>query len=324
MPAMPPLLWVDVGALLCSALLASTLLLITVGSRSPRLLNISFGLFAGVQSAWSIAGILLKMALLSGDSRAQLFAELAVLFFVLQAPLLLVFTERYLEARTRAPHFGAAACLLLYAGLCPLLFSHRMVVDPRLAENGATVLQVTRLGQLTSILPAALLVWSLVLCLRSRRDSRRRLPALSLLVCLLGLVAGGLLPAPFLVQAFTGVLSMAMLGYAVISLQVFNPLRETTEALRERARRLELLAGIGQQTTAIRELDEMLHQAIVLIRKQFSFFNVSILLVDGPELVLRAAAAEPLRRLENRLRLKVGREGITGWVAGSEIGRAHV
>jgi PAS domain S-box-containing protein len=87
------------------------------------------------------------------------------------------------------------------------------------------------------------------------------------------------------------------------------------EALRKRATRLELIKVIGQNTTAIMEIDELLHQAVGLIRDTFGYTNVNILLVEENEVVLRAAALPLLFPQEGKLHLRVGREGITGWVA---------
>ena len=50
--------------------------------------------------------------------------------------------------------------------------------------------------------------------------------------------------------------------------QRVQPVKATADALRERARRLELIAGVGQRATAILELDELLHEAIALIRER--------------------------------------------------------
>ena len=312
---MPALFWLDTAALGCSALLAAALLLISLGARTGRLLNVSFALFVGVEGAWAASALLLKLSLWLGRGEATFFAELAVLFYTLLPPLLLVFAHRYLGHRRRAPLLAAAAGVLVMAGLSVLLFQGRLVTEPRLAGNGTTLLTITLLGLVTALLPAFYLAWAFLLFVLRRRNRRELIMGLSVLVFLLGLVLGGLLQVPFPIQSIAGVISIGLLSYGVASLQIFNPLRETAAALKERARRLELLAGIGQKTTAIQELDELLHQAIALIREQFSYFNVSILLRDGQELVLRAAAA--LRGHEGHLRLRIGGEGITGWVAGS-------
>lgn len=90
---------------------------------------------------------------------------------------------------------------------------------------------------------------------------------------------------------------------------------QTKEDLRKKADRLGLIARVGQKTTAILELDELLNQAVKLISDTFDYYNVIIFLVDGNEIVLRATTLASIRQLEGKLRLRIGVQGITGWVA---------
>ena len=87
------------------------------------------------------------------------------------------------------------------------------------------------------------------------------------------------------------------------------------EALRKRATRLELVSEIGHNTTAIMEIDELLHKAVNLLSAAFGYSNVNLLLVEGDEIVLRAASWHALKVYEGVIRLKIGVEGINGWVA---------
>jgi PAS domain S-box-containing protein len=87
----------------------------------------------------------------------------------------------------------------------------------------------------------------------------------------------------------------------------------------KRATQLELIGGITQKIASILDLDELLSEVTRLIRDAFSYYYAGILLVetDSDELVLRAVAGPSVETLVNRLRLKIGQEGITGWVAHS-------
>jgi PAS domain S-box-containing protein len=105
-------------------------------------------------------------------------------------------------------------------------------------------------------------------------------------------------------------------GRFVGSIAVFTDVTErkrAENALRERANRMELIARMGQRTTAILERDELLDQAVELIGAMFGYYNVTILLVDGDHVVLRAC----LLPSDRPVRLHVGSEGIAGWVAAS-------
>jgi PAS domain S-box-containing protein len=91
--------------------------------------------------------------------------------------------------------------------------------------------------------------------------------------------------------------------------------RKKAEAdLRARATSLELIAQIGRRTTAILELDELLHQAAQLISDSFNYYNVVIRLIEEDYLVLKATSLSSLQPLAGQAHLKIG-QGITGWVA---------
>jgi diguanylate cyclase (GGDEF)-like protein len=91
--------------------------------------------------------------------------------------------------------------------------------------------------------------------------------------------------------------------------------RRTEDMLKEKATRLELITHVSQRTTTILDLDELIHQAVNLIRDTFNYLNVFILLVDDNDIVLKASTHPSLQVLEGELRIKIGSEGITGWVA---------
>ena len=85
-----------------------------------------------------------------------------------------------------------------------------------------------------------------------------------------------------------------------------------------RAVYMENASLIGQRITSLLDFDSLMAEVTRLIQKKFNYCHCHILLADEAteELVLRAASglsAELLK--EQGLRLKIGQEGITGWVA---------
>ena len=89
------------------------------------------------------------------------------------------------------------------------------------------------------------------------------------------------------------------------------------EEERRRVTQLELIGGVIQKIASILNLDELLHQVAHLIGDTFQYYYTSILLVeaDTDELLLKAVAGPFFETLLDRLRLKIGQDGITGWVA---------
>ena len=84
------------------------------------------------------------------------------------------------------------------------------------------------------------------------------------------------------------------------------------------AEQFNLLAGVSQQITSILDINELLVQVVRLIQQTFSYYHVTIGLVEGDELVYRVGAGELWDDPEFKLkpaRLKLGKEGVGGWVA---------
>ncbi len=94
---------------------------------------------------------------------------------------------------------------------------------------------------------------------------------------------------------------------------------ERTHELERRAVQLQAAAEVGQAATSIRDLNELLPQVTHLISERFGFYHAGIFMLDeaGEYAVLRAASSEGGRRMLARgHRLRVGEQGIVGYVTG--------
>jgi signal transduction histidine kinase/GAF domain-containing protein len=92
------------------------------------------------------------------------------------------------------------------------------------------------------------------------------------------------------------------------------------EEARQRANQLEAIAELGQHITSILDLDELFSQVVELIQHILGYYHVHVFLVDetSNEAVFRAGSGDAGRLIEERggVRLRVGKQGIIGWVAG--------
>ncbi|MBI5029082.1 MAG: GAF domain-containing protein [Chloroflexi bacterium] len=85
-----------------------------------------------------------------------------------------------------------------------------------------------------------------------------------------------------------------------------------------RALHLETASSLGQRITALLDVDAPLTKIVNLIRDKFGYYCAHIFLVDDTtnDLVLREASGPGADTLKIKgLRLKIGQEGIAGWVA---------
>jgi GAF domain-containing protein len=86
--------------------------------------------------------------------------------------------------------------------------------------------------------------------------------------------------------------------------------------LRRRAMQLGTAAQVSQATTSILNLDQLLTEAVELIRDQFNLYYVGLFMVDETNdwVVLRAGTGEAGQaQLEQGHRLKIGGESMVGW-----------
>jgi signal transduction histidine kinase len=85
-----------------------------------------------------------------------------------------------------------------------------------------------------------------------------------------------------------------------------------------RAEQFRLISEVGGRITSILDIHELLWQLARMIQESLGYYLVGIALIEEDELIFRAGAGgvwESPRFIPPRL--KVGREGITGWVAAS-------
>jgi GAF domain-containing protein len=90
--------------------------------------------------------------------------------------------------------------------------------------------------------------------------------------------------------------------------------------IERRATQLQALAEVMQTITSVRDLQELLPRIAAVISERFSFYHVGVFLVDeaGQYAVLSAANSEGGRKmLARKHRLRVGEEGIVGYVTGT-------
>ncbi len=87
-----------------------------------------------------------------------------------------------------------------------------------------------------------------------------------------------------------------------------------------RAEQFRVLTEVSQHLTSILEINELLKQLVILVQRTFRYYHIEIGLVEGDEVVFHMGAGELWETpgfQAQPSRLKVGTDGITGWVAGT-------
>jgi signal transduction histidine kinase len=88
------------------------------------------------------------------------------------------------------------------------------------------------------------------------------------------------------------------------------------EKVTERMREATTLYKVSNQLMRTLNLDQVLDKVLDILQRSFGYLNCAILLVDeeAGELEVKAARGYPRQTVE-KARLKIGQEGIVGWVA---------
>lgn len=99
--------------------------------------------------------------------------------------------------------------------------------------------------------------------------------------------------------------------------QLENRVAERTHDLERRAIQLQTAGEVASEITAVQNLDDLLNHTVNLVRERFGFYHAGIFLVDDHReyAILKSATGEAGQKmLERRHKLKVGEQGIVGYV----------
>jgi signal transduction histidine kinase len=87
---------------------------------------------------------------------------------------------------------------------------------------------------------------------------------------------------------------------------------------KRRAEQFQIIAEISRSATSLLDTDQVIQQVTRLLQKAFSYYHVGIGLIEGEEVVYRVGAGalwdDPDFAFKPQ-RLRIGKEGLTGWVA---------
>ena len=114
-------------------------------------------------------------------------------------------------------------------------------------------------------------------------------------------------------------------AFEKLNLELENRVEERTKVLELRTQYLEAAADVGRAATSIYRLEELLPQVVNFISQRFGFYQVGIFILDdsGEYAVMQAASSEGGKKmLARKHRLKVGQQGIVGFV--SSTGQARI
>lgn len=103
-----------------------------------------------------------------------------------------------------------------------------------------------------------------------------------------------------------------------------HDLESTKQQIERRAAQFEAIAQVTQSITSIRDLQELLPRITTVISEKFGFYHVGVFLLDEANLyaILSATNSDGGKRMmERHHRLRVGEQGIVGYVTATGTAR---
>jgi putative methionine-R-sulfoxide reductase with GAF domain len=219
---------------------------------------------------------------------------------------------------------------IAYAPLESTGWSQGSVVPAEDVVRAVTLLEnelqsTTRSLVMQRILPASVIILFLVLLVGWVVTYRLSKPIQQLASAALKIRGGNWdIEVPVGGKDEIGVLALAFKDMAERMHEVFAQLEqrvtERTRDLERRSNQIQVAAEVARDAAASQELDILLNRAVNLVRDRFGFYHAGIFLLDEHReyAVLRAATGEAGQiMLDRGHKLKVGQEGIVGFVSGT-------
>ena len=193
------------------------------------------------------------------------------------------------------------------------------------AELETELQDTTRSLVVQRILPASALIFVLVLVAGWIMTNRLMKPIRNLAAAAQEIRAGRWdIEVPVVGNDEIGLLALAFKDMAERLHEVFAELEqrvsERTHDLERRSNQVQVAAEVARDAATSQVLDVLLNRAVNLVRDRFGFYHSGIFLLDDAReyAVLRSATGEAGQTmLERGHKLKVGQEGIVGFVSGT-------
>jgi signal transduction histidine kinase len=273
---MSVLFWIDMSVYFLSSVISLALCLMVLGAGFRNRTNQFFSLFTFSSGIWTFFAVLLRLSLWLKVGDPELFGGFAALVFVLLGPALLLFTSRYVQMRSRISDIAAVVGYLLVIPLTIYLFQGKLIRGHWLDAYGTTHVSFHLSGYISSIIPFVFLVWSIVLFVRGMKRLTERYNLWSAVILLAGMVLGALIDIPFPVLSFATIGSVGLLGFGVVSKQLFNPLKErNVELQHEIAERLRTEEALRRSESHVKALLAGIPDAIFYFDRNGIFLDYS-------------------------------------------------
>ena len=162
---MPPLFWIDTTIFFFSMIVSASLTFLVFVIDPRNKVNIFFSLFTLSAAVWSGGALLMRLSLWTGFGNPDFLGEIATMGFLYLGVLLLLFSNHFLNRRSRFIDIIVIAGLSISILVAFPLFRHEVVYGHFINEAGTTHNHFTTLGLILSLIPVSFITWAFILFL---------------------------------------------------------------------------------------------------------------------------------------------------------------
>ncbi|HEX9933910.1 MAG TPA: sensor histidine kinase [bacterium] len=256
---MPTLFWIDIAVSCIATIVSAALILIALAAGPRQSINGSFAVFMAVQFLWGCTYMAMRLALWLRAGNPQSIAEWNALTLFLTGICLFIFSNAYVQHHSRRSKWMVLAGILVIMTGLPQLFKGHLVYNIRLHPNGTTLADVSMLAVCYTSLLVLVYLWAFVMFWKNRKQPGSTFMAYSVLILFISFIIKGILEVPYPLLSFAHFISIGILGYGVLSRQLFNPLKTVTDNLKKEIidrRRAEkaLVQSLNEKDMLLKEI----------------------------------------------------------------------
>jgi two-component sensor histidine kinase len=260
---MPVYFWIDFIFLIVSLILSLSLLLIVYGTAPNRRENQIFTLFAIIEVCWNVAAVLLRLSLLKQNNiifitiplNPEMWFRLTAICLGILCLMSLVLTAVLLNKRLRwiKPVLLIGILILIFVNT---FHSTEYIRNVRLNQLGLVTDDVLPYGWILILIITSYMAAAIILFWKNRHEFSLRFFGVGLFIIYLGIIFGGALNFVFPSMSVFNAAGLALMAYAIIRLQILNPLRQLN---------MQLEALITEKEILIKEVHHRVKNNLQLV-----------------------------------------------------------
>ncbi|MFC1569239.1 sensor histidine kinase [bacterium] len=283
--------WIDFACLIISLIISTSLVLNVLGTGSKRPENQAFAFFSILMLLWNISAILLRFSLLMQNKmwqipvgpNSEIWFRFTAIFIASMLIMSLNFSVVFLKIRaSRINLFMLIGFLLML--ILNLKIIPQFIRNVRFNQLGLITDDIKPFGWVVILFYLSYLFTAMILFWKHRSQQGSMYIGYGFMIIFCGVFFGGALNLTFPPMSIFNTLGLSIIGYAIIRLQVLNPVKSLNK---------ELQALLDEKDILLKEIHHRVKNNMQLIE---SLLNIESNKTQNKE------AIDILKSSKNRIR----------------------